>query len=292
MKRCFSIILATVAIIGPALADPVDSYTFRDLPRPEPTLQVTYGNASSQGIDVFLPAGPGPHPVAVLIHGGCWNVAATGREQIRHLGPELTRRGIAVWSIGYRRVNEPGGGYPGTYQDVGAALDRLVSDATSYRLDLTRVVLVGHSAGGHLALWLASRGSLPFYSPVYGPPRLKLRAVISLGGVGDLATFARFIPVICGPSIAEGLAPAGKLAEILPAALTPTASSIILVSGVIDNIVPPWVAYDYYRVLREKLATAPKLVDITDAGHLDLVTPSAPAWQQVQALIEEALELR
>jgi acetyl esterase/lipase len=292
MKRRAALALATALAIKPASADPVELATFRDLPRPEPTLHVAYGEAPTQGVDVFLPEGPGPHPVAVLIHGGCWSATTAGREQMRHLGPELTRRGIAVWSIGYRRANEAGGGYPGTYQDVASALDRLAEHAHTHRLDLSRVVLAGHSAGGHLALWAASRGSVPTGSPLHGAPRFVPRAVISLGGVGDLATFARFVPVLCGPGIVERLAPADKLAEVSPAALALSTGSVVMVSGVLDRLVPPWVAHDYVRTLKTKPVPAPRLVNVPDAGHFDLVTPSAPAWQQVRALVEEALESR
>ncbi|MGA4555403.1 alpha/beta hydrolase family protein [Methylorubrum aminovorans] len=292
MMRCAALVIAMALAIGPASADPVELLAFRDLPRPEPTLQVAYGEAPTQGVDVFLPDGPGPHPVVVFIHGGCWSATTAGREQMRHLGPELTRRGIAVWSIGYRRANEAGGGYPGTYQDIGAALDRLVADAPTRRLDLARVVLAGHSAGGHLALWAASRGSLPAGSTLHGSPGFVPRAVISLGGVGDLATFSRLVPVLCGPGIVERLAPDDRLAEVSPAALTPSTESVIMVSGVLDRLVPPWVAYDYARALRGRSATVPKLVEVPDAGHFDLVTPSAPAWQQVRGLIKEALEVR
>ncbi|AWN43049.1 alpha/beta hydrolase family protein [Methylobacterium durans] len=292
MKRRASLALIAALAAGPALADPVALSAFRDLPRPEPTLQVPYGEAVSQGVDVFLPSGPGPHPVAVLIHGGCWSASTAGREQMRHLGPELTRRGIAVWSIGYRRANEAGGGYPGTYQDVVAALDRLASEASAHRLDLSRVVLVGHSAGGHLALWAASRGSLPPESLLRAVPQFTPRAVISLGGVGDLGTFVRFVPVLCGPGIVERLAPTDRLAEVSPAALTPSAGSVVMVSGVLDRLVPPWVAYDYALALRGRSGVEPKLVDIPDAGHFDLVTPSAPAWQRILGLVTATLEDR
>ncbi|MFE1599878.1 alpha/beta hydrolase family protein [Methylobacterium sp. ID0610] len=292
MKRCAALVLATALSIGPAAADPVELSAFRDLPRPEPTVQVAYGEAPAQQVDVFLPAGPGPYPVAVLIHGGCWSAVTAGREQMRHIGAELARRGIAVWSLGYRRADEAGGGYPGTYRDVGAALDRLAEDAPTRRLDLSRVVLAGHSAGGHLALWAASRGSIPATSPLHGSPRFVPRAVISLGGVGDLATFARFVPVLCGPGIVERLAPTDKLAEVSPAALMPSAGAVVMVSGVLDRLVPPWVADDYARALKGKSATGPRLVNVPDAGHFDLVTPSTPAWQEVLGLIEAALEAR
>ncbi|WP_132254910.1 alpha/beta hydrolase [Methylobacterium segetis] len=291
MTRCAILTLAMLAI-GPASADPVELSAFRALVRPAPTLQIAYGEASSQGIDVYLPEGPGPHPVAVLIHGGCWSVATAGREQMRHLGPELTRRGIAVWSIGYRRADEAGGGYPGTYQDVGAALGRLAEEAGARNLDLSRVVFVGHSAGGHLALWAASRSSLPSTSPLHATPQFAPRAVISLGGVGDLAAFARFVPVLCGPGIVERLAPADKLSEVSPAALPPAGVPVFLVSGVLDRLTPPWVAYDYARAVRGKSGSAPRLINVPDAGHFDLVTPPAPAWQDVRGLIEASLELQ
>ncbi len=188
-------------------------------------MQLRYGSAPSQAIDVFLPAGSGPYPVAVLVHGGCWSAHTAGREQLRHLGAELARHGIAVWSIGYRRADEQGGGYPGTFLDVGDAIDRLRSEALKYNLDMERTVLVGHSAGGHLALWAAARDKLPAGSQLHRPAPFVPRAVISLAGIGDLKAFAPLIPVICGPGIFERLTGARSsettdaFADISPAAL-------------------------------------------------------------------------
>ena len=116
--------------------------------------------------------------------------------------------------------------------------------------------------------------------------------MISLGGVGDLGSFARFVPVLCGPGIFEQLAPTDKLSEISPATLSPSAGSVVLVSGVLDRLVPPWVAYDYARALRGKSVIAPRLINVSDAGHFDLVTPPTPAWQEVRGLVEAALEVR
>jgi acetyl esterase/lipase len=227
--------------------------------------------------------------VAILIHGGCWSTSTSGREQLRHLGTDLAERGIAVWSLGYRRANEAGGGYPGTFQDVSAAIDRLRDDAPTYHLDLSRTVLVGHSAGGHLALWAAARKGLPTTSPLHVSSPFMPRAVISLAGVGDLKTFGKFIPLHCGNGILESLAPADRLAEVSPAALPPPGASIVMVSGVLDRLVPPYVARDYTRVQQGR-ADSVRLVDIPGAGHFDLVTPRAPAWADVRQLIETALE--
>jgi len=290
MKRCATLaFLACLAAGPPCLADPVELSAFVALARPEPTLQVSYGEAPSQTIDVFLPSGPGPHPVAILVHGGCWkDIKGAGREQLRHLGPELTSRGIAVWSIGYRRANEPGGGYPGTFQDVGAGIDRLREEASTYRLDLSRTVLVGHSAGGHLGLWAAARQSLSPASPLHAPSPVIPHAVISLAGIGDLEAFARLVPLFCGPGILERLAPPGRMAEVSPAALPP-AAPVVMVSGVLDRLVPPYVAHDYARAQRGKLNAGVQLVDVPQAGHLDLVIPNTPAWEEVRRLVEATL---
>jgi acetyl esterase/lipase len=290
MKRyAILALLTSITASVASAADPVELSAFIALARPEPTLQVRYGAEPPQGIDIFLPAGSGPHPVAILIHGGCWSTVASGREQLRHLGAHLAERGIAVWSLGYRRANEAGGGYPGTFQDVSAAIDRLRDDAPTYHLDLSRTVLVGHSAGGHLALWAAARKGLPTASPLHVSSPFMPRAVISLAGVGDLKTFARFIPLHCGNGILESLAPADRLAEVSPAVLPPPDASTVMVSGVLDRLVPPYVARDYARA-RQGKAGSVRFVDIPDAGHFDLVVPSAPAWADVRRLIETALE--
>jgi len=277
---------------GPVSAsDPVELSTFVALPRPAPTVEIRYGPGSSQAIDVFLPEGPGPHPVAIVIHGGCWrDPPGAGREQLRHLGPELTRQGIAVWSIGYRRADEPGGGYPGTFHDVGHAIDRIQSEAARYRLDLSRTVLVGHSAGGHLALWAAARRHLPATSALHSSAPFLPTHVISLAGIGDLKAFARFVPTICGPGIIERLTTrmsgsGDVFDEVSPAALPAPDAQILMVSGVLDRLVPPYVAYDYARAIQLKGGVAAEILNISNAGHFDLVTPQVPTWSEVRARV-------
>jgi acetyl esterase/lipase len=292
--------LATLALIAmsgsPAAyaAEPVELATFVALARPAPTVVLQYGTAASQAVDLFLPRGSGPHPVVILIHGGCWrSLPAAGREQLRHIGGELTKLGIAVWSIGYRRADEVGGGYPGTFEDIGAAIDRLRSEADRYHLDLSRTVVVGHSAGGHLALWAAARDRLPAASPLYRAQPFMPRSVISLAGVGDLEAFARFVPVLCGPGVLDRLVPAtasaNPYAEISPAALPPPNGRVVMISGILDRLVPPYVAHDYARVMRRKQATSTELVDIPGAGHFDLVSPGTAAWEEVKFRIAAAL---
>lgn len=295
MKTLVSLALVAASGLAHAQAnEPVELATFAALARPSPSIVIPYGARDSQAVDVFLPAGPGPHPVAILIHGGCWSAKTAGREQLRHLGAELADRGIAVWSIGYRRADEEGGGYPGTFQDVARAVDQLKTEAERYRFDLSRTVAVGHSAGGHLALWAAARGGLPEGSVLRSaqPPFIP-RSVISLAGVGDLQAFARFVPLLCGPGVIDKLVPApappALYAEISPAALPPAQGRVVMFSGILDRLVPPYVAHDFERAMHKKHGKTTELVDITGAGHFDFVTPGTTAWGRVRDRIEAAL---
>jgi acetyl esterase/lipase len=126
-------------------------------PRPEPDATLAYGDDQMQKVDLWLPRGKGPHPTVLMIHGGCWQTEIADRRIMNWIADDLRKRGIAVWNIDYRGVDRTGGGYPGTFRDVAAAADALPKQARRYGLDDSRLVVVGHSAGGHLALWLAGR---------------------------------------------------------------------------------------------------------------------------------------
>lgn len=155
------------------------------MPRPE---SIRYGSHPSQLCELFLPEKPArpPFPVAVFIHGGFWR-QRYGRDLQRPLAEDLTGRGWAAWNVEYRRVGGDGG-WPGTFDDVGAAIDALADvDAP---LDRSRVIAVGHSAGGHLALWAAARPALPPGAPG-AAPRVPLSAAASQGGAVDLDAVAR-----------------------------------------------------------------------------------------------------
>src|SRR3712207_1248876 len=128
-------------------------------PRPEPSATIEYGDQGMQRVDLWLPTGKGPHPTVLMVHGGCWTTNIADRRIMNWIADDLRKRGIAVWNIDYRGVDRTGGGYPGTFADAAAAADSLRRHASEHRLDISPLVAVGHSAGGHLALWLAARRS-------------------------------------------------------------------------------------------------------------------------------------
>src|SRR5437764_7356894 len=158
-------------------------------------LRLAYGPEPLQFGDLYLPDTPGLHPTVILIHGGYWR-ARYGLDLMTGLAQDLVTRGYATWNIEYRRVGDPGGGWPGTLLDAAIATDYLRILAPSHGLDLQRVVPIGHSAGGHLALWLAARPRIPHTSPLAASQlgsgkeeistSLELAGAISLAGVVDL----------------------------------------------------------------------------------------------------------
>jgi acetyl esterase/lipase len=146
--------------------------------------RIYYGDHTLQFGDLRLPKGRGPHPVAIVIHGGGWD-SVVNLHYISHVAEYLTCLGVATWNIEYRRLNADGN-WPVMFQDIGAAADYLRVLATRYPLDLTRVIAIGHSAGGHLGLWLAGRDRLPTDAELFTPNPLPLSGVVSLDGTPNL----------------------------------------------------------------------------------------------------------
>lgn len=261
--------------------------TFRDLlsrPRAEADHRLTYGADALQFGDLWLPRGRGPHPVIVLIHGGCWRADLPGLELMAYMASDLRERGYAVWNLEYRRIGHPGGGYPGTFQDVAAGVDHLRALAPRYGLDLDRVVVSGHSAGGHLALWIAGRGRLPADSALRVASPLSVRGVVSLAGIADLKAYREAGPDACGgPSTIDGLVGEPTVsgrdvyADTSPPALAPLGPRQIVISGALDPIVPARFGADYAATAAARGGRAVH-VEVQGAGHFELIDPTSAAW--------------
>lgn len=166
-----------------------------------PAAVLRYGSAPAQVLEVRVPPGRGPFPVAVLIHGGCFSTRYGSPAYMAPLADALLARGVASVNIGYRRVGERGGGWPGTFRDVGAAMDSVRALAPRFRLDASRLVVAGHSAGATLALWTATRGRLARDSDLYAVRPLLPRAVVAVDGPGALGRFIGQDAEICGGSV-------------------------------------------------------------------------------------------
>jgi acetyl esterase/lipase len=242
--------------------------------RPPPAPCIAYGDHPDQVANLHLPAREGgPWPCVALVHGGFWRTG-WDRTLMTPCACDLAARGIAAWNVEYRRVGQDGGGWPGTFEDVAAAVDRLeqVDD-----IDPQRVVTCGHSAGGHLALWLAGRHRLPV-GAVGADPRVRPIAAVAQAGVCDLERAWRDD---LGGGAVEALlgSPGGagdRYAVTSPAALVPLGVAQLLVHGSADDIVP--VSQSRDQAARDPGA---ELVELADADHFDVIDVGHAAWSAV-----------
>jgi acetyl esterase/lipase len=228
-----------------------------------------------------------------MVHGGCWTTSIADRTLMNYLAGDLRGRGYAVWNIDYRGVDRPGGGYPGTFRDAAAAADLLRTAARAYPLALGRIVVVGHSAGGHLALWLAARPRLPAASPLRTGVPLRIRNVISLGGLPDLEQAAAPPGSGCGTEVVDKLVGSPTIsnrdvyADTSIPRLAPLGVRQWLVNGDADRIIPNAFAIDYAAKMR-RAGDDVSVEFIPATGHVELVAPGSKAWLRTLGLIAEA----
>jgi acetyl esterase/lipase len=274
---------------------PISWRAILERPRETADERIAYGAGPSQFAELWLPRRPAPGakaPVVILVHGGCWQ-AGFGLELMDLIAADLRDHGFAVWNIEYRRLGEDGGGYPGTFQDAAAAADKLRDVARTRPLDLTRVATVGHSAGGHLAAWLALRPALPETSPLRTPDPMPVNGFVSLAGVLDLADYRDNGPPACGvPATVDRLVDAtnrpapARWADTSPNAMVLIGPSQALLSAEKDPIVPPAFAERYGEVYVG--AAAPTRVTYPGAGHFELIDPTSAVWPDVRERIARA----
>ncbi len=277
--------LTTLVVAGPTTLAAQELLSAGDvvaLEAPPPTEVIPYGEGPLQFGHLRLPEGPGPHPVVAFIHGGCWLSAYT----IGHVGAleqGLADAGYAVWSLEYRRVGDEGGGWPGTFDDVGRGLDHLRELAPRYGLDLNRVVASGHSAGGHFALWAASRHKIQSDHELHVTDPLTIHGVLGLAPAPDLE--ALHAGGVCG-NVIDGLmggppdAYPDRYAAASPMQLAPLSVPQFLVIGSLDSSWGP-IGRSYYARALEAGDDEVVLVEAQASGHFEMIVPTTSSWAVV-----------
>ncbi|HUQ31776.1 MAG TPA: alpha/beta hydrolase [Pyrinomonadaceae bacterium] len=288
LVRCCSI-AALLLLTQTGLSQNLTFGDIEKLPSTPADHRIAYGSDPAQFGDLRLPNGKGLHPVAIIIHGGCW-YSEYDLNYMASFAGALTRLGVATWNIEYRRIGNAGGGWPGTFEDVARATDFLNVLARSYPLDLRRVIVVGHSAGAQLALWLAARRRLPEDSPLHSSNPLSLQGVISLAGITDMR---RYRPN-CGNAVSKllGGSPeevALRYQQTSPVELLPLNVRQYLIHGNRDEIVPSNFSQDYEVAARNK-GIKVQLAIIKDAGHFELVAPQSSAWPTIKSAVRSLLK--
>ncbi len=256
-----------------------------DRPAPPADRRIPYGDHPLHFGDLRLPAGGGPHPCAIAIHGGFWR-NLHGLDYLGHICAALANRGIATWNIEYRRVGDPGGGWPGTFHDVAAASRYLFDRADELHIDPERVIVFGHSAGGHLASWLASLEHIPAESEIASAP-LPLRGAAPLAGVMDLERC--FDLHLSNDAVVDvlGGTPADvpeRYAAASPVALAPSPVPHLLVHGTWDENVPIELS-ERYQQAATVAGGRSALMALPRADHFDVVDPESPAWPAIEDAI-------
>ncbi|MGC2197290.1 MAG: alpha/beta hydrolase [Terriglobales bacterium] len=249
------------------------------LPPPPADTRLAYGSDPNQFGDLRLPEGKGPFPVVMNIHGGYWR-SKYDLLHAGHLCAALTGTGIATWSLEYRRVGNPGGGWPGTFEDIASGYRFLPQIARRFHLDPTKILVMGHSAGGQLAFCLAA------HDP-------SVRQAVSLAGVVDLER--AFDLHLSADAVVEFLG--GKPADVPdhyreadPIRLSIPQATQILIHGSADDVVPPDFSRAYVQK-KKKAGENATLVEVSKADHFDLIDPRSAAWQRVKGAVLRSLGL-
>jgi acetyl esterase/lipase len=261
-------------------------------PLPHATARVPYGPDPLQIAEVWRPDGQGPFPTVLMIHGGCWRSGTANLHIMDYAAEDLRKRGIGVWNIEYRGVDRPGGGYPGTFQDVNAAADALLAHGHEYGLTTRKIVVLGHSAGGHLALWLAARPRLPKASPLADPKPLSIVWAVSLGGLPDLATAREGCGEKTVARLLAGSTAADPLADTSPASLLPTATARMLIHGGLDDTAPPAQGKAYVAKARAAHDIRAWTYAIPGDGHVEEIAPGSRTWAAVTMGLQSVFKSR
>ena len=244
---------------------------------PPADVRLAYGSEPTQFGDLRLPKGKGPFPVAMNIHGGFWR-AKYDLLHAGHLCAALTAKGIVTWNLEYRRVGDPEGGWPATFNDIVAGYRYLHQIENRYHLNTEKIAVMGHSAGGQLALCLAAH--VP-----------DVKRVVSLAGVVDLArTYELHLSHDAVVELLGGTPEQvpDHYRDADPMTLPMPHARQVLLHGSLDDTVPPDFSRRYVET-KKKIHEDARLVEIPKADHFDLIDPLSGAWKEVEAAVRDLM---
>ncbi len=291
MKILTSSLLAFLLTIAVIRAEPLLSWSeLSRMPLPAPGEKIAYGDGPQQFGELRLPKGEGPFPVVVLIHGGCWQNEFDYVYMTR-LGAWFAEHGVVSWTIEYRRLGDEGGGWPGTFLDVAQAADFVRQLASSHPIDAKRVIAAGHSAGGQLALWLASRQKLPPSSELFVKDPIRLSGVLGLAAITDLAKYRHGPAGSCHASVepllggTEEKVPQ-RYAETSPSQRSPLGLPQVFIQGERDPIVDPVMVRSYVDEAKRS-GDSVVFLSVPAVGHFETSVPIL----QTESYFTEALPI-
>ncbi len=283
MYRCFALLAAILLVVPGSTSAQSASGVATDTA----SIRIAYGAAPEQYGELRLPAGRGPFPVAVVIHGGCFLASMGTIQDMTAFADSLRGAGIATWNVEYRSVDSPGGGWPGTFRDVGRATDYVRSLARRFPLDTMRTIAVGHSAGGLLALWLGARATIRPGAALYAPKPLPLLAVVALAAHGDLPPLGPALMEACKVPIVTRLLGADRRTQRVrrvqanPADMLRSGVRQVLMVGDNDPSETPELRDPYVARAKAKGETVDVIV-LPGADHFGVVDPTAAVWPMIR----------
>jgi acetyl esterase/lipase len=252
--------------------------------RPPPAdARVAYGSDPNQFLDLRFPGKKKepPHPVVINIHGGFWR-SKYGLDHAGHLCAALAAKGLITANLEYRRVGNEGGAWPGTFADIRSAYSFILQNAKQYNMDAGKIVVMGHSAGGQLALCLAAHES-------------SITRIVSLAGVVDLQRAYQLH--LSNDAVIEFLGGTptqvpDHYREADPMRLSIPQARQWLIHGSADDVVPPVFSRDYAAAKQKRTGKEKedvRLLEISSAGHFDVIDPRTAAWKQVEQTVLDLL---
>ena len=295
-KKLQVMLLMLMSIAGPgSVSAQLSQQDVARLPVAPADHRIAYGPDAMQFGDLRLPKGSGPHPLAIIVHGGCWLAAFADLQLMAPLSDALTRAGVATWNIEFRSVDQPGGGWPNTLLDVGSAVDYSRELAAQHPIDLKRVVIVGHSAGGHLAQWAAGRHRLSENSALFSKNALSVSGTIGLAAISDLQRYlhesagcGKSIPRLLGGSPSEV---PERYRQASPAEMLPLHVKQVLIIGAQDTIVRPEHNRTFAETAR-KSGDDVQLLVLEGAAHFDVIAPNSTAWPTIEAAVLSIVDVK